>query len=117
MTDSEKAVVRKALTMYGVAKANLEWLNSVDVQGMSLLERIDHDIAYKMRDAEFLYTYRALLEAVEKLLADNQDAAIGPNSPENASNDVAWELSRRNCPCRDCKGEGGLPCDECGVAA
>jgi len=41
--------------------------------------------------------------------------AEGPFSVENEADSLAWELSRANCPCRDCKGRGGLPCDECVV--
>lgn len=42
------------------------------------------------------------------------EPAEGPNSPENASNDVAWRLAEQ-AECARCSGKGNLPCDECGV--
>lgn len=44
------------------------------------------------------------------------EPAEGPNSPENASNDVAWRLAEA-AECARCTGAGNLPCDECGVTA
>ena len=39
----------------------------------------------------------------------------GPASETNAADSTAWDQSRRNCPCADCKAQGRLTCDECGV--
>ena len=68
--------------------------------------RPDDIEAMGIRHNALLAAYRALWERVNE---------TGPTSAVNAAETNAWEQAREHCPCADCKAQGRVTCDECGV--